>query len=199
MIWYEEEVKGLEKQLVDGKIPVGSNLFFGSSSFRLWETLKEDMSDYEVANLAFGGSTLEACVYFFERLIIPAKPRSLILYAGDNDIGDGKGVDKICSYLGAFLAKLDTHFPDIPFAYLSVKPSLVREYLDWQIREVNRYAKERLEVRENSKFIDIYPRMLNSRGRPNPDLFSKDGLHLSPDGYAIWREVLLQNAEGVLI
>ena len=64
-------------------------VFYGSSSIRLWITLAEDF-DPRVLNLGFGGSTLEACDYFFSRLVMPVSPRSLLLYAGDNDLGDGR-------------------------------------------------------------------------------------------------------------
>lgn len=199
MVWYEEEVKQREEQLRTGRVPGRANLFFGSSSFRLWTTLEEDMAGFTVANLAFGGSTLEACVHFFERLVVPAAPRSLLLYAGDNDIGDGAGVDRICGHLGAFLAKMDRHYPHIPFAFLSIKPSPVREHLDWQIRTVNRYAKERVQARENSRFIDVYTPMLDRRGRPDPTLFSEDGLHLAPPGYRLWTSIVRGEAQGLLL
>ena len=47
-------------------------MFYGSSSIRLWDTLAEDI-DPGVVNLGFGGSTLQACDYFFERLVRPCK------------------------------------------------------------------------------------------------------------------------------
>jgi hypothetical protein len=40
-----------------------------------------------VLNQAFGGSTLEACDHFFARQVLPVRPRSLLVYAGDNDLG----------------------------------------------------------------------------------------------------------------
>lgn len=199
MDWYEEEVWEREQWLKEGKIPTGVNLFYGSSSFRLWDTLQEDLQGYKVANLAFGGSTLEACVHFFDRLVIPAQPSSLILYAGDNDLGDGKSVVRVCTLLEAFLFKMDQHFPNLPFSFLSIKPSPAREYLNWHIREVNRYAQEQLALREHSYFIDIYSEMLDNRGKPHPSLFEEDGLHMNTNGYVLWKKILLENARDILV
>ena len=70
---------------------------------RLWETLELDIaplmgkSARPPLNLGFGGSTLAACVHYFDRLpgrvIKEHGPlRSLVVYAGENDLGDGKSV-----------------------------------------------------------------------------------------------------------
>src|ERR1700738_2088625 len=81
--WYESEVQELERA-ADGRVNGNRPpVFYGSSSIRLWETLAEDF-DPRVLNLGFGGSTLEACDYFFARLVPPVHPRSLLIYAGDN-------------------------------------------------------------------------------------------------------------------
>ena len=104
MQWYEAEVQALERARVhcaSGHPPV----FYGSSSLRLWDTLAEDF-DPSVLNLAFGGSTLEACDYFFARLIPPVAPRSLLLYAGDNDLGDGRSVDNVFARFRSLAGKV---------------------------------------------------------------------------------------------
>lgn len=199
MVWYEPDVLILESKLKNGSLKTNCNLFYGSSSIRLWNSLEDDFCEYEIANLAFGGSTLEACGYFFERLVIPSQPKSIILYAGDNDIGDGKMVDKICFYFNSFLSKLDKYFPQIPLTFISIKPSPSREHLDWQIREVNKYAKDRLLYRENSYFIDIYSKMLDNHGRPDWALFSTDGLHMNSKGYEVWKQELFKYTDKILV
>jgi hypothetical protein len=78
MQWYEGEVRALERTnagRVNGNHPP---VFYGSSSIRLWDTLGQDV-DPRVMNLGFGGATLEACDYFFPRLVPPLHPRSLLL------------------------------------------------------------------------------------------------------------------------
>ena len=81
MQWYEGEVRVLERACAGRFSGDRPPAFYGSSSIRLWDTLAEDF-DPRVLNLGFGGSTLEACDYFFARLVPPVKPRSLLLYAG---------------------------------------------------------------------------------------------------------------------
>ena len=71
MQWYEVEVQVLAKKINEGKIEKVANLFYGSSSLRLWEDIKEYLAPCMIENIAFGGgSTLETCVHFFERLVV---------------------------------------------------------------------------------------------------------------------------------
>ena len=103
MLWYESEVRELErangnrlKTRVNGNRPP---VFYGSSSIRLWDTLAGRTSTQGVVNLGFGGSTLEACDYFFAlALVPPVNPRSLLLYAGENDLGDGRTVEQVLGW-----------------------------------------------------------------------------------------------------
>lgn len=125
MDWYEAEVRNLERasalRLPRGRPPV----FYGSSSIRLWDTLAKDF-DPRVLNLGFGGSTLEAFDYFFQRLITPVNPRSLLLYAGDNDLGDGRDPEQVVSWFRSLADKLERSLGAIPLGFVSVKPSPAR-------------------------------------------------------------------------
>ena len=86
---YQGEVAALERRRRAEPPPPGVVAFYGSSSIRLWDSLAEDFFDVPVINLGFGGSTLAACVHYFDRLVVPCKPGALVFYAGENDIGDG--------------------------------------------------------------------------------------------------------------
>jgi hypothetical protein len=94
MTWYHEDIKRLEKERAeltyDPKL-----IFYGSSSITLWDTLYADFKEYKPVNLGFGGSTLAACVWFFEQVVAPYNPEAIILYAGDNDLGDGRHAEEV--------------------------------------------------------------------------------------------------------
>src|ERR1700761_3657151 len=90
MEWYETEVQDLERNLANIRLPDGPAVFDGSSSIRMWTDLAHDLCNNRAVNVGFGGSTLAACVHFFDRLVRPIDPASLVVYAGDNDLGDGR-------------------------------------------------------------------------------------------------------------
>jgi len=98
MQWYEAEVRDLVSRLAAQSIP-SPVVFYGSSTIRLWTHLAADLRSDRIVNAGFGGSTLEACLYFFDRVVTPLRPASLILYAGDNDLGDGRSPAQVLDYL----------------------------------------------------------------------------------------------------
>ncbi len=199
MYWYEAEIAALEQRIRNGEISKGANLFYGSSSFRLWENLRGSFAPYSVENIAFGGSTLEAAVYFFERIVVPCEPSSLIFYAGDNDIGDGKYHTEIMAAFEALLAKRAKYLSGVPFTFVSIKPSPARHHLIHRIRLVNRYIQERFEELTGSFYLDVHHRMFTPDGMPDPSLFAADGLHLSPSGYELWQELFWLHRDEIFV
>ncbi len=199
MDWYEPEVRALEKEAAQGRVPTGQTVFYGSSSIRLWDTLAEDLQSAHLVNRGFGGSTLKACVHFFERLLLPLEPIALLLYAGDNDLGDGEAPDVVSQSFSAFQVKLEQHFPGIPFAFLSIKPSPARFGIVEQIESTNELIEAAIAQSGHGEFINVFSPMLSNDGRPLMDLFTEDGLHLSHKGYLVWAETLVPYRKRLLI
>jgi len=189
MQWYETEVRELERDAarrVNGTRPP---VFYGSSSFRLWSTLAEDVGP-NVLNLGFGGSTLEACDYFFGRLVPPVHPRSLLVYAGENDLGDGRSADQVFGWFRSLADKVGATLGGIPFGFGSVKASPARCAIIDRIRQVNDLVRTEIESRPAGYYVDFCSPMLDQSGKPNAGLFLEDGLHLNREGYRVWGRVL---------
>lgn len=102
MFWYKDEIERVEKERNKLEYEPGM-IFYGSSSIRLWDTLYKDFAMFYPINLGFGGSTLEACVWFFERIMQPFKPNHIVVYAGDNDLGDGKKPEQVFSSFNSYV------------------------------------------------------------------------------------------------
>lgn len=190
MYWYEDEVKRLEKD----RLKVGHEpemLFYGSSSIRLWENLENDFPSHRVSNLGFGGSTLSACVWFFERIMYYYNPKVLLVYAGDNDLGDGRNPEEIFIFFQQLMVKSSLRFGNIPCYFISLKPSLSRWHLADQFSYTNNLIEsEIIKHNGNWKFIDVYKRMLTKEGQPERSYYEPDGLHLSQEGYDLWKRVV---------
>lgn len=190
MNWYEEDVKQLEKlSLTAGHDP--DIIFYGSSSIRMWDSLKEDFPGREVLNLGFGGSTLAACVWFFERIMSGYRPKVLVVYAGDNDLGDGRNPEEVFIFFQQLMVKVHQQFGDLPCYFVSLKPSVGRWHLADQFEYTNKLIAEEITKTEAKwTFIDVYHQMLDSSGSPAAGLYAADGLHLSKQGYQLWKEII---------
>jgi lysophospholipase L1-like esterase len=195
--WYESDVRGLEKEAK--LLPRNAVVFYGSSSIRMWDTLADDLDSDRVVNRGFGGSTLEACAYFFERLVAPLRPCSLILYAGDNDLGDGRSAEQVLGFFRSSMSKFDTLQQGKPFAFISVKPSPARFGIVDRIRKTNDLVRGEIEKRPKSYFVDVFPAMLQADGKPRPELYLEDGLHLSAAGYRVWTQQIWPYRKQLLI
>ncbi|MDR6784362.1 lysophospholipase L1-like esterase [Pedobacter africanus] len=192
MFWYEDEVRRLEKErLVTGRNP--DVIFYGSSSIRMWNSLSHDFKHTEVVNLGFGGSTLAACVWFFERVMLHYSPRALVVYAGDNDLGDGRHPEEIFIFFQQLMLKVANRFGELPCYFVSLKPSLSRWHKADQLRYTNNLIEsEIIKLSNNWKFIDVFKKMLDKSGQPERSYFMDDRLHLSEKGYQLWGDIINQ-------
>ncbi len=205
MDWYEEDVKqAIKKREAVSYLP--QTVFYGSSSIRLWESLYEDFKDYLPVNLGFGGSTLEACNYFFERIVAPVQSaKKLIVYAGDNDLGDGKSPDEVFLFFKQSEILLQEYFSSAQCYYISIKPSISRWNINDNIRRTNDLIREEIEAaNRNMTFINVYDAMLGEHDFPDADYYEEDGLHLSCKGYEVWKDILLpqvseQTSDGLIV
>ncbi|WP_321473898.1 GDSL-type esterase/lipase family protein [uncultured Paludibaculum sp.] len=190
MEWYEAEVQVLEQA---GALRSSSGhpvVFYGSSSLRLWDSLAADLGHPDTLNMAFGGSTLAACVHFFDRLITPLSPLSLVVYAGDNDLGDGRKPEEVLESFLHLAGKVRRLSDGMPFGFISIKPSPSRVDILDRIRLTNSWIRSEIDRTSGAYMIDVFEPMLDSKGRPRPELFQADGLHMSRAGYLLWLEVL---------
>lgn len=190
MFWYEEEVKSLEKKNKENVLSP-KTVFYGSSSIRLWETLTEDFKDIDAINLGFGGSTLEACIWYFDRIVGPYNPNHIIIYAGDNDIGDGKKPEEVFSFFKQIVAHIEKHYGDIACYFISIKPSISRWELVDNIKHTNKLVETQIiKSNKNWHYINIFNKMIDENGYPIKQYFELDGLHLSTQGYQLWIQIV---------
>ena len=160
-------------------------LFLGSSSIRFWKSLAADMAPYRVVNRGLAGSRITDVDYYFDRLVSPYRPRAIVFYGGENDLWAGESATALVGDFQRFMA-LKTHaLGTTPVYFISLKPSLKRLGQRAVQAEVNRRVREYAATRGDLTFVDVVPAMTDADGAPK-DVFGKDGLHMRPEGYAIW-------------
>jgi lysophospholipase L1-like esterase len=186
---WEKEVAAFEER--DRKQPPPKNgvVFVGSSSIRLWD-LAKSFPGLDAVNRGFGGSELADAVHFAPRLVLKHAPRLIVLYAGDNDLAAGKSPEKVFADFRAFVRAVHQALPKARIIFLPVKPSPRRWPLIGKMRQVNALVAAYCKRDERLRYVDVATPLLGADGRPRPELFARDGLHLNERGYALWASIL---------
>lgn len=166
----------------------GGVLFLGSSSIRMWTDLAKDFPGLNVINRGFGGSQIADSLRYADRLAIRYKPRTIVFYAGDNDIEAGKTPRQVLADYRALVAKVHARLPRTRIYFVSIKPSISRWGKIAEIREANRLVKAFTATDKRLGYVDVMTPMLGPDGMPRPELYLGDGLHMTRAGYDIWRE-----------
>jgi len=171
--------------------PPGGVLFVGSSSIRLWDGLEKDFAALPVViKRGFGGSRLSDCVHYLDRLVIRYRPRLVLVYAGDNDLAEGKTAADVLHQFEAFVQGVRSALPATRIAFISIKPSPARASLLAEIRRANTLVEQFAATQPGVAYIDVYSPMLAADGTPRGELFKPDELHLNATGYALWTSVI---------
>jgi lysophospholipase L1-like esterase len=183
---WEKDIQAFEAADKMSPPPQGAVLFIGSSSIRMWKTLATDFPDQKTINRGFGGSELADSVYFADRIVIPYKPRLIVLFAGTNDINAGKSPETVFADFKAFVARVRADLPATRIAYLSITPAPSRWSQAAKQKEANRLIKDYIAAEKNNlDYIDLWDQFLGPDGNPREDLYLPDRLHNNAAGYKI--------------
>jgi lysophospholipase L1-like esterase len=159
-------------------------VFVGSSTIRLWKTLGQDFPGLNVINRGFGGSVLADSTYFAPRIVIPYRPRQVILFAGTNDINAKRSPRQVAADFMDFAGAIHAQLPRTQLAYIELTSSPSRWNQRDAVIEANQII-QRLCARNNLAFIPVRERLFGPNREPRPELFIADQLHLNSAGYKI--------------
>jgi len=171
--------------------PAGSILFVGSSTIRMWQGIEQAFPEQgPVIRRGVGGSRLQEWVEFVPDLVLPYQPRQIVIYAGENDLVDGYTPMDLLGAFIAFVRRVRVQLPDVPIAYISIKPSPSRMAQVEAMREANLLIQTYVLGEPRLDYIELHAAMLDNDGQPRPELYLRDKLHLTREGYALWRQVI---------
>ena len=163
----------------------GGVLFLGSSSIRLWN-LEQCFPELQALNRGFGGSTVPEVLHYFDRIVTPYAPKTIVFYSGDNDIARGGTPEAVFQDYQAFFQRVHQALPEARILVLGIKPSIARHEMWPKMRQVNQDLQALAEKEAWITYIDTAPPLLGDDGMPKRDLLMDDGLHLNEAGYATW-------------
>ncbi|MFN7734142.1 MAG: GDSL-type esterase/lipase family protein [Pirellula sp.] len=169
-------------------------LFIGSSSFRLWDSIAEDMSPVRVVRRAFGGAKYRDLAIYAPECVRGLKFGRAMIFLGNDIRGkeDDNDPDTVARFARIVIATLRREQPDVKIYLVAVTPTESR-WKHWPlIQQVNQRLQSIAESEPGVMFVSTADAYLNADGKPRAELFKDDRLHLNADGYRIWAAILKQ-------
>lgn len=189
---YESQIRVYEKRDSIAPPTKGRTLFVGSSSISNWKTLDADLAPLPVLNRGFGGSTTPELIHYCNRIILPYEPKIVMIYAGENDFGSAKPITpaQVALAYKELVTIIQKRLATSRIGFISIKPSPNR-WSRWpRMQETNRLIQQYIQTDKRLFYVDVSQAMLGPNGRPKPELFLADSLHMTPKGYKIWTDII---------
>jgi len=190
----------------------GKILFVGSSIFRKWTTVAEQMAPLPVLNRAFGGSRTPDQLARFAQVVTPYAPKVIVYYCGSNDLKAGAVVEDpaaIFSRFREFSERVRAARPATRIIFVSSTRSPDRVERWEQVDHYNALVRAYCAATPHHTFVDVNPALVDRDGHPRLDLYVADKLHFHPPAYVeftriikpvltrVWAEVQVETAAKV--
>ncbi|MEH2251931.1 SGNH/GDSL hydrolase family protein [Nostoc sp.] len=127
------------------------------------------------------------------------QPKVIFVMIGINDLIEGMSDGVILDNQRQIISYLRKAHPTAQIVIQSILPHGA-EQATWKgqdkllgvansrIRELNQQLQS-ISTKKGVKYLDLYPLFTNKQGNLRRE-FTTDGLHLSPEGYIVWRSAL---------
>jgi len=188
--YWEGDIAAFERRDVSNPPPQGAVLFVGADDVRLWETLPQDMAPITVVQRGFGGAQIAHVTHYATRIVIPYRPRAIVLMAGEADLSDvrGRRPEDVLDDFKTFVSTLRSHGLNAPVFFVSIHPSPMRASRWFGAQRANALIADYEKTQTGLYFIDVATPMFDIKGEIRGDLFRWDGLTLNEKGYALLAE-----------
>jgi lysophospholipase L1-like esterase len=170
----------------------GGILFVGSSIFRQWTTVPEQMAPLPVLNRAFGGSRTGDQIARFDQLVPRYAPKIIVYYCGSNDLKakDADAPDVIFSRFREFSERVRAMNPATRLVYATATRSPDRVPIWERVDHYNALARAYCAATPHRHFVDLNPALVDANGHPRLDLYKPDKLHFLPPAYEAFTAIL---------
>lgn len=170
-----------------------SILMIGSSIFRKWATVAQDLAPLPVTNRAFGGSRTADQLTFFDQLVPSSRAALVVWYCGSNDVNSKKKPPEILQNTRDWIAKTRAALPNVRIVLTSVirAPQKREEGYLAQVDDINKRLLALAAGTADLTYVDFNPALETAAGEPVIECYVSDKLHMSPEGYRRMTSVLL--------
>ncbi len=188
---FEKDIQAFEAQDAQQLPAPGAVLCVGSSTMRKWHgQIRQDLAPLTIVAHGFGGSTMFDLLHYTDRIVLPYKPRAIVVYEGDNDVAIGVGPEEIRDTFQRFVEKVHAALPEARIYFLAIKPSHSRRAMWPVMQQANKLIAQQCGQDRRLFYVDIVPALTDAAGQVRRELFEQDDLHLNRGGYEQLRAAL---------
>ena len=188
---FEKNVAAYEAADKASPPPANAILLVGDSQFYRWKTLADDLPGYTIVNRGIDSFTMTDVLLFVNRIVLPYKPRMIVVHAGGNDVNTGRSPQQVLGDFQALVRAVRATMPSVPVVFSSITPGPGRWSQAAARTETNRLIKEYTQSQPGLVFLDLWAPMLTPDGQPREDLWVEDRIHPNRTGYQLRAKLML--------
>jgi Lysophospholipase L1 and related esterases len=154
--------------------------------------MAKEFPGLKIANRGIGGDVSRGLLFRFKEDVLDLNPRAIVICIGTNDLsahGDPAAAE---SNLIEILKQARAYSATVPIVISTTLPRDMAEAPMKPGAEADLKART-LKLGNGDKnivVVDAFPAMSTPDGKPVPEYFAKDRLHVAEPGYAQWATVL---------
>ncbi|MBM3967680.1 MAG: hypothetical protein FJ308_21885 [Planctomycetes bacterium] len=164
----------------------------GSSSFRIWDTIDNDMAPYRMVRRAYGSARYRDLAIYTPKLIHNFTFNKAMVFVGNDIVG--KELDVTPETVGKLarivVSSILREQPTATIYLIAVTPTPSRFKLWDKIQQVNQQLEQIASEQSQVRFVPTANSFIGEDGQPIEGYFTTDKLHLNEDGYKVWAEIL---------
>ncbi len=207
---WEADIVQLEELDNYEKYSNNALLFIGSSSIRVWKTMKKDMAPYETIKRGYGGAHYSDIIHFSKRLVKSHRPKAILIFVANDIKGNNKtdifsknlsdrSPSEVKRLFKFTISQIRSIHKEIPIITIETTPTPSR----WSAWDKISKANDLIEKFCNSKpqlyYINTRERFIGNNGLPIKSFFVKDMLHLNRSGYILWSNIIKEKLKKLKI
>lgn len=190
-IGFADAIAAFEARDREAPPPKDGILFIGSSIFRQWEALTEQMAPLPAFNRAFGGSKTWEVLHYADRVVLPYAPRFVVYYCGSNDVNGKHAAGGIIDRIRQFNAKVHTALPGTTIFFTAIQRAPDKRARWAVVDSVNATLRQDAERSGGwLRFVDLNPVLFTADGAVRGELYKPDSLHFKPPAYVEFSAVM---------
>ena len=170
--------------------PQGIILFIGSSIFKQWTNVVENMAPLPVFNRAFGGSRTSDILERMDQIVLPYSPKVIVYYAGGNDINNREPAAAVFGRIYDFERRVHAKLPETRIIFVSIDRAPQKRDRWDVVDAANALIRDYCAATPNLTFVNMDPVTHDEKGEARLELYKDDGLHFKPSTYARFTEVI---------